>query len=93
MHPEKRFFPSQRMTTTEAAIRTNGFGDLYLVLGDVVPEQNAAVIRAHENPLAPWIWIGAVIMALGGVASLSDRRHRVGVPARRRTAAQPVPAE
>jgi cytochrome c-type biogenesis protein CcmF len=91
MQPEKRFFPSQRMTTTEAAIRTNGISDLYAVLGDVVPAQNAAVIRAHENPGAPLIWIGAVIMALGGMVSLSDRRHRIGAPARRR-AAGPVPA-
>jgi cytochrome c-type biogenesis protein CcmF len=93
MHPEKRFFPSQRMTTTEAAIQTNFLRDLYVVLGDVVPEQNAAVIRAHVNPLAPWIWIGAVIMSLGGVASLSDRRHRIGAPARRTPGPVPAPAE
>jgi cytochrome c-type biogenesis protein CcmF len=90
MQPEKRFFPSQRMTTTEAAIHTNVLRDLYAVLGDVVPAQNAAVIRAHVNPGAPLIWIGAVIMALGGIVSLSDRRHRIGAPARRR-AAGPVP--
>jgi len=93
MQPEKRFFPSQRMTTTEAAIHTNIMRDLYAVLGDVVPEQNAAVIRVHVNPMAPWIWIGAVVMALGGVASLSDRRHRVGAPARRRAGPVPAPAE
>jgi cytochrome c-type biogenesis protein CcmF len=85
MRPEKRFFPSQRMTTTEAAIHTNIMRDLYAVLGDVVADQNAAVIRVHINPMAPWIWIGAVVMALGGMVSLSDRRHRVGAPARRRT--------
>jgi cytochrome c-type biogenesis protein CcmF len=91
--PEKRFFPSQRTTTTEAAIRTTGFSDLYVVLGDVVPDQNAAVIRAHVNPLAPWIWMGAVIMAIGGAVSLADRRHRVGVPAPRRAAPVPAAAE
>jgi cytochrome c-type biogenesis protein CcmF len=93
MLPEKRFFPSQRMTTTEAAIRTTGIADLYAVLGDVVAERNAAVIRAHVNPGAPLIWIGAVVMALGGIVSLSDRRHRIGAPARRRTGPQPAPAE
>jgi cytochrome c-type biogenesis protein CcmF len=91
MAPEKRFFPSQRMSTTEAAIRTNGMADLYAVLGDVVvqdgAEGGAAVIRLHHNPLAPWIWGGAVIMALGGGVSLADRRHRVGAPSRRRIAA------
>ncbi|MCC7282628.1 MAG: heme lyase CcmF/NrfE family subunit [Acetobacteraceae bacterium] len=86
MHPEKRFFPSQRMSTTEAAIETNLLRDLYAVLGDVVPERNAAVIRVHVNPLAPWIWLGAVVMALGGLTSLADRRHRVGAPSRRRPA-------
>ncbi len=40
-------------------------------------------VRIYHNPLVPWIWIGAIIMALGGLVSLSDRRHRVGAPARR----------
>jgi cytochrome c-type biogenesis protein CcmF len=83
--PEKRFFPSQRMSTTEAAIHTTGMSDLYAVLGDVA-EGGAAVIRLHHNPLAPWIWAGAVVMALGGGVSLADRRHRVGAPSRRRVA-------
>jgi cytochrome c-type biogenesis protein CcmF len=39
------------------------------------------VLRIHHNPLAPWIWIGAAIMALGGGISLSDRRMRVSAPA------------
>jgi cytochrome c-type biogenesis protein CcmF len=74
------------MSTTEAAIRTNGMADLYAVLGDTA-EGGAAVIRLHHNPLAPWIWGGSVIMALGGGISLADRRHRVGAPSRRRAAA------
>jgi cytochrome c-type biogenesis protein CcmF len=40
-------------------------------------------VRAYWKPLVPWIWIGAVFMALGGAVSLSDRRWRVGVAARR----------
>jgi cytochrome c-type biogenesis protein CcmF len=87
LHPEKRFFPSQQTTTTETAIHTTGLHDLYAVLGDVVPDQNGAVIRLHSNPLAPFIWLGAVVMALGGTFSLADRRHRVGAPARRRALA------
>ena len=42
------------------------------------------VLRLYHNPLVPWIWLGAAAMALGGLVSLSDRRHRVGAPARRR---------
>jgi cytochrome c-type biogenesis protein CcmF len=79
--PERRSFPVQRMTTTEAKIQTNFFRDLYAVLGD--ERDGAAVLRLHVNPLAPWIWLGALVMALGGVVSLADRRLRVGAPMRR----------
>jgi len=89
--PQRRFYPVARMNTTEAAIRTSGFADLYGVIGEST-EDGATVVRLHFNPLAPWIWVGAVLMAVGGVVSLSDRRLRVGVPARRR-AAVPVAAE
>jgi cytochrome c-type biogenesis protein CcmF len=68
-----------RATTTEAAIHTTLLSDLYVVLGD--ERDGAAVLRLHHNPLAPWIWIGAAIMALGGALSLSDRRVRVSAPA------------
>ena len=44
----------------------------------------AALMRLHYNPLAPWIWFGGLIMALGGLLSLLDRRTRVGAPARAR---------
>ncbi|HEY4253463.1 MAG TPA: heme lyase CcmF/NrfE family subunit [Roseomonas sp.] len=79
MEPERRSFPVARMTTTEAAIHTNLFRDLYAVLGE--ERDGAAVLRLHRNPLAPWIWLGALVMALGGGLSLSDRRARVAAPA------------
>ncbi len=92
LEPARRSFPVQQVTTTEARISTNGFRDLYAVLGD--ERDGAAVMRLHVNPLAPWIWLGALIMAAGGMLSLSDRRLRVGAPARRGLpAAPPVPAE
>jgi cytochrome c-type biogenesis protein CcmF len=81
--PERRFYPVQRMSTTEASIRTSGLADLYAVIGET-SEDGATVVRLHWNPLAPWIWVGTVLMALGGLISLSDRRLRVGAPARRR---------
>ena len=80
MEPSRRAFPVQRMTTTEASIHTNGFADLYGVLGE--ERDGAALMRLHYNPLAPWIWVGALIMASGGLLSLLDRRTRVGAPAR-----------
>ena len=69
------------------AIRTNLMRDLYAVLGD--ERDGSAVLRLHVNPLAPWIWLGGVIMAAGGALSLADRRLRVGAPSRIRNA---VPA-
>jgi cytochrome c-type biogenesis protein CcmF len=79
LRPERRTFQVDRQTTTEAAIHTNALRDLYAVLGE--ERDGAGVLRLHHNPLAPWIWFGAVIMALGGGLSLSDRRMRVAAPA------------
>ncbi|MCW8087062.1 heme lyase CcmF/NrfE family subunit [Sabulicella glaciei] len=94
MEPSKRFFPIGRTTTTETAIRTNGLRDLYAVLGeerDGADGRREAVLRLHYNLLAPFLWIGSLIMALGGGLSLTDRRMRVAAPARR-AAAQGAPA-
>ncbi|WP_043832300.1 heme lyase CcmF/NrfE family subunit [Muricoccus aerilatus] len=82
--PEKRNFPLARQSTTEAAIHTTVASDLYAVMGE--EENGTATLRLHYNPLAPWIWLGGAIMALGGGLSLSDRRARVGAPARRAAA-------
>ena len=65
-------------TITDTAIQTNRFRDLYAVLGE--ERDGAAVLRLHVNPLAPWIWLGALVMAIGGALSLADRRLRVGAP-------------
>ena len=81
--PENRFYPVQQQPTTEAAIHTTWLSDLYVVVGD--PDgQGGWSTRVYYNPLVPWIWLGAMVMALGGAVSLSDRRHRVGAPNRRR---------
>jgi cytochrome c-type biogenesis protein CcmF len=106
LSPAKRFYPMQQMTTTEAAIHTTGFGDLYVAIGDPAeagaPGDNRPAFlaaaradapwaaRVYHNPLAPWIWIGPVIMVVGGVLSLSDRRLRVGAPRRRALAVAPA---
>jgi cytochrome c-type biogenesis protein CcmF len=81
LHPSRRTFPVQQVTTTEAAIHTTGFADIYTSLGE--ERDGAAIMRFHYNPLAPEIWFGGLIMAFGGVLSLADRRLRVGAPARR----------
>jgi cytochrome c-type biogenesis protein CcmF len=72
MHPEKRIYPAEGQDTVETAIRTTIVSDLYLALGD---ERDKArwVVRAYVNPLAPLIWLGALVMALGGFAALWSR--------------------
>ncbi len=91
MQPSKRTFAARGMTTNEAALMARGFGQLYLSLGDT-EAGGALAIRLYYKPLVLLIWIGAVIMMLGGALSLSDRRLRVGAPkpARAKTAMQPA---
>ena len=81
--PSKRTFDTPRQTTTEAGIHAGWRGDLYVVLGD---EQVGGgwVVRLYFNPLVRLIWLGAVLMAFGGLLSLLDRRLRIGVPRRAR---------
>jgi cytochrome c-type biogenesis protein CcmF len=80
------------MPTTEAAIDRGSRRDLYITLGDAQADGGWAV-RTYIKPFANWIWLGALIMAAGGVVSLSDRRYRVGAPAARRGPPAAVPAE
>jgi cytochrome c-type biogenesis protein CcmF len=90
LEPAKRLYDAPRLPTTESAIHVSWGGDLYLVLGDAVAD-GGYVVRMYFNPLVRLIWAGAVVMALGGVLSLSDRRLRIGVPRRARRV--PVAAE
>ena len=83
--PAKRLYDAPRQPTTEAAIHVAFMGDLYVVLGDEL-KGGSWVVRLYFNPLVRLIWIGAVLMALGGALSLSDRRLRIGAPHRARAA-------
>ena len=71
--PEKRFYPAERQTTTEAAIRARLSGDDYAVLGDGDDEIGYS-LRLYHKPLVSWIWGGALIMALGGIMAFIGRR-------------------
>jgi cytochrome c-type biogenesis protein CcmF len=79
MTPSKRSFTTRGMSTTEAALMSRGFSQLYISLGDTTAD-GGIVVRIYHKPLVLLIWFGPVLMALGGVLSLSDRRLRVGVP-------------
>lgn len=84
MTPEKRFYPVQAMPTTEAAIRSSAFKDIYLVIGDA-QQGGGWAVRSYIKPFAFWIWLGSGLMALGGVISLTDRRYRVAAGAARKS--------
>ena len=92
LHPEKRVYPVQAMPTTEAAIDYRFTRDVYLVIGD--PQAGGGwAVRTYIKPFANWIWAGCVLMALGGLLSLTDRRYRVAAGARKVASAAATPAE
>jgi cytochrome c-type biogenesis protein CcmF len=84
----KRLYPARNMPTTEAGIRSFGFSQLYISLGEPQPDGVSIGVKIFWKPLILLIWLGSVVMALGGFWSLTDRRFRVGAPTR---AATPVP--
>ena len=75
MHPEKRVYNAGGMPMTEAAIDSGVFGDRYVSLGDPVGD-GAWSVRVYSKPFVTWIWGGCVLMALGGVVAVTDRRYR-----------------
>ncbi|WP_138465528.1 heme lyase CcmF/NrfE family subunit [Poseidonocella sp. HB161398] len=92
LHPEKRVYPVAQMPTTEAGIDNGIWRDFYLVIGDPQAAGGYAV-RTYVKPFANWIWAGAIIMAGGGLLSLTDRRFRVAAGAAKAPGRRPVPAE
>ena len=88
---EKRIYPVAQIPTTEAGIRNGILRDVYVVLGD--PQTGGGwAVRTYIKPFANWVWGGAILMALGGFISLSDRRLRVAAGAAKSNA-KSVPAE
>ncbi|MBR0841372.1 heme lyase CcmF/NrfE family subunit [Bradyrhizobium liaoningense] len=92
MTPSKRSFTTRGSSTTEAALLTRGASQLYISLGDATAE-GAIAVRIYHKPLVLLIWWGPVLMAFGGVLSLSDRRLRVGAPKPARAKPRLQPAE
>ncbi len=81
---EKRFYPVSRNQTTEAGIAGSLFGNAYLAIGDEQRDAKGSgiVVRIYHHPMVGWIWFGGLMMAIGGAASLADRRFRIGAPTR-----------
>jgi cytochrome c-type biogenesis protein CcmF len=87
MAPEKRLYKVQRTPMTEAAIDSGLTRDLYVSLGQPVDDKTWT-LRVQHKPFVDWIWGGALVMALGGLLAVTDRRYRVAV---RREAVGPTP--
>ncbi|MDE5451434.1 heme lyase CcmF/NrfE family subunit [Bradyrhizobium sp. CSA112] len=92
MTPSKRNFTTRGASTTEAALLTRGASQLYVSLGDTNAD-GAIAVRIYHKPLVLLIWWGPVLMAFGGLLSLSDRRLRVGAPKPAKAARALQPAE
>jgi cytochrome c-type biogenesis protein CcmF len=89
----KRLYTTRGMPTTEAGILTTGLGQIYASIGEVQADGSIGM-RLYHKPLVLLIWIGSLVMAAGGALSLTDRRLRIGAPARARVAPPAaVPAE
>jgi cytochrome c-type biogenesis protein CcmF len=96
MRPEKRVYNVQTQPMTETAIDTGLFRDLYISLGEPL-EGSAWSLRIYYKPFVKWIWGGCLLMALGGVLAVSDRRYRIGLRSREpeqapRDTPEPLPA-
>jgi cytochrome c-type biogenesis protein CcmF len=77
MYPEKRIYRVQRNPMTEAAIHARLAGDLYVSLGEPIENTKAWVVRVYVKPFVDWIWSGCLLMALGGLIAVTDRRYRM----------------
>jgi cytochrome c-type biogenesis protein CcmF len=99
LHPQKRRYASSETPTTETAIAPGWGGDWYVALGEPVlspattfggspaaADPQTWLVRVYRKPFVEWIWLGAVLMALGGACAASDPRYRL----KRRRAVTPV---
>ncbi|QJR81738.1 heme lyase CcmF/NrfE family subunit [Alteromonas pelagimontana] len=87
LEPEKRIYTVQRMPMTEAGIYSTLMRDLFIAMGEPL-ENGAWAIRIYIKPFVTWIWGGAVIMALGGICSICDKRYRMAKVAKAKAVLQ-----
>jgi cytochrome c-type biogenesis protein CcmF len=94
LYPEKRQYATSGMPMTEASIDTGILRDLYVSLGEPIPDSNGAwAVRVYHKPFVDWIWAGCVLMALGGILALSDRRYRIHAKKKQAETAGTEPAK
>ena len=78
LKPENRFYPITNNFTTEASIHTNLLRDLYIVLGEG-NLKNGWTVRIYYNPLVIWIWIGAMVIFVGGITSININIKKIKI--------------
>ncbi len=76
LYPAKRFYPVRNAHMTEAGIDRGLFRDLFVAMGDQL-SVDEWVVRVQYKPMIRWIWGGCLLMALGGLLAISDRRYRL----------------
>jgi cytochrome c-type biogenesis protein CcmF len=95
LYPERRAYPVARSATTESAIRQTLAGDLYVSIAEpaAAGHEGKWVLRVIYEPLVNFLWLGTLLLVIGGLTSLSDRRLRVGAPRRSTSVIGATPAE
>jgi len=76
LKPENRFYPTTNNFTTEVSIHTNLYRDLYIVLGDGNFD-DGWIVKIYYNPLVVWIWIGSLVIFLGGITTMNTSLKKV----------------
>ncbi|WP_139685599.1 heme lyase CcmF/NrfE family subunit [Vibrio tasmaniensis] len=83
LHAEKRFYTTARSMMTEAAIDRGVTRDLYIAMGERLDDNKSWAVRIYYKPFVRWIWAGSLIMSIGGVIAISDRRYRFRKPTKK----------
>ena len=76
LNPQKRFYAAGGNPMTEAAIDGGLTRDIYVSLGEAL-EDGSWALRFYIKPFVRWIWLGAILMAFGGILAALDKRYRI----------------